>query len=159
MFATLTNLRILDRVAHSKAIASMVRYFGRGAECLTSFNMVIIAMIFAANGNSLAGPMYMGFATLGITEVKIAVPMAIIGSMRVAALFVNGAIRQTPMVRLVGAFIGGALYCQLVALYSWPSLVDGQPLSISVGTYSVLALFEFLACITAAIDVRKPAHR
>ncbi|MDO6732864.1 hypothetical protein Q4577_22885 [Marinovum sp. 2_MG-2023] len=128
---------------------------GRALEWLTSAVILIFAITLALPGDTLAtSSAFMAFRVLGAEEATMAVPLTIIGSMRMAGLWINGNWQRSPLLRCIGAVFGAGLFAWLAMLFSVPYL-SGQTaaLTTGVGTYLVLALFDILAAYRSAADV------
>lgn len=132
---------------------------GRLNEWVAALVLLGIAVVLMLPGDTFA--MSPGFAafTLWIGgEATLAVPVAVIGTARVAALLVNGRIPYSHRFRAVGAVLGAAVFVSLAILFAAP-IVAGTTAAAStaVTTYLALALGDLIAAWRAGGDVR--SHR
>ncbi|WP_371398923.1 hypothetical protein [Marinovum algicola] len=127
---------------------------GRALEWLTSTVIAMFAIILALPGDTLATSSAFGaFVRMGADEVAIAVPLTFIAAMRMAGLWINGRWRRSPILRLAGAVFGAGVFMSLAVLFAVPFLSGNTAaLTTGVGTYFVLAAFDFLAAYRASAD-------
>lgn len=135
-------------------IAAAVVEHGRATEWLTSFVMLSFAVILALPGDTMSAEVFSALVDIGFHEVTIGVPLALVASMRLVALYINGNWRRSPMLRLIGASIGSSMFAMLAMAFLWPTIESGRALSPAVGTYLVLALFDGLAAYRSGADAR-----
>ena len=130
---------------------------GRVAEWLTSLVLLTFAITLALPGNTLRINGYRGFAELGFDEASLSTPLALLACARLAALYVNGAWRRSPLMRAVGAAVGAAVYLMLSVTFAWAWFADDRAsLGTASGTYLVLGLFDLLAAYRSGADAGKP---
>lgn len=127
---------------------------GRATEWLTSITMLAFAVILALPGDTFGGESFVGFKALGLDEATVGITMALIGSMRISALFINGNWLRSPMFRLAGAIAGAGVFASLSMSFLWPTLAYGLPFSTGFGSYLILAGFDALAAYRSGADVR-----
>ena len=84
---------------------------GRGLEWMTSALLLVFAITLALPGDTLAeNPGFAGFLSAGLNEAALALPLSWIALLRMAGLVINGAWRRSPLLRMIGAVLGGLLY-------------------------------------------------
>lgn len=130
---------------------------GRAAEWITSTILLGFALTLALPGNSLGSEAFRVFRDLGATESSISAPLAIVGTARMTALYINGHWRRSPFLRMAGAIMGASIFSMLAIAIFWSSWGDGHPLSPGAITYFVLALFDALAAYRSGADARVSA--
>lgn len=136
-------------------LADVLLQHGRALEWLTSFALLAFAMTLALPGDTLASsPSFMGFLDAGLDETAIAMPLSWIAAMRMAGLYINGAWRRSPILRMVGAIIGAGVFGYLSVTFAIPYVVGQQPaLTTGAGIYAVLCVFDLLAAYRTGADV------
>lgn len=127
---------------------------GRATEWLTSLVMIAFALTMALSESALRGPGFAVLRALGFDSVTLASGLAVIGAMRLTALYINGALRRSPSLRMWGAIAGSATFGALASAFFWPWWSGNAPLSTAAGTYLVLAFFDALAAYRSGADVR-----
>ncbi|QDC11286.1 hypothetical protein FHY55_19510 [Oceanicola sp. D3] len=131
---------------------------GRATEWLTSAVLLGFALTLALPGDTFAGSGYAGFRNLNFDEAMISTSLALLASSRIAALYINGNWRRSPMVRAVGATVGATIFAMLAVTFGWQWITAGGPFqqSIALGTgtatYGLLALFDLLAAYRSGAD-------
>lgn len=128
---------------------------GRALEWLTSLALLAFAVTLAAPGDTLeANPSFAGFVDMGLDEAMVALPISWIAGMRMAGLYINGAWRRSPILRMVGAIVGAGIFAFLSTMFAMPYLLGNQAgLSTGAGVYLVLAIFDLLAAYRTGADV------
>lgn len=128
---------------------------GRALEWLTSAALLAFAITLALPGDTLlSSPSFSGFVDMGLDEAAIAMPISWIAASRMAGLYVNGAWRRSPLLRMVGAILGAGIFAFLSTMFAMPYLTGQQPgLSTGAGVYLVLAFFDLLAAYRTGADV------
>lgn len=128
---------------------------GRALEWLTSCALLVFALTLALPGDTLASsPSFSGFLDAGLDEAAIAMPLSWIAAMRMAGLYINGAWRRSPLLRMVGAIIGAGVFGFLAVMFAVPYLTGQQvALSTGAGLYAVLCVFDLLAAYRTGADV------
>lgn len=157
-------MRFLDTRKHRpnvKRIASALIEHGRASEWLTSSVMLAFALVLAVPGDTMTGRGFSMMVRMGFDEATVAVPLALVGSARLAALYINGNWRRSPMLRRIGATVGSTFFAMLGMAFLWPSLEVGSPVSTAVSTYFVLSIFDGLAAYRSGADARlaRPVSR
>ncbi len=76
---------------------------------------------------------------------------AAIGVFRMSFLYVNGAWRRSPIMRLIGCFLGTLWWTALFALYM-RAINDGAQVYPSLVFYPTFILFEYFSCFRCAQD-------
>ena len=129
---------------------------GRATEWLTSIQLLVFGLILTLPGNTLASsPAYFGLVNIGFTELSLAAPLLITGTMRLCALYINGNWRRTPWLRAGGAVVGMSLFSILSVSALWAYFLGGSSaLSTGAGAYGVLAAFDALAAYRSGADAR-----
>lgn len=130
---------------------------GRAAEWLTSSVLLVMALILAVPGETMAAPTFRVLLDLGLDDAALSAPIALLGTARLAALYINGAWRRSPMLRMIGAILGSMIFGVLAVAFALPSLIHGAALSIISGVFFVMALFDALAAHRSGADVRLAA--
>lgn len=83
---------------HTKIRLSLIEQ-GRAAEWLTSSVLLSFAVFLAFPGDTLSSTNgYVGFRNLSFDEASLATPLALISASRMAALYINGNWRRSPVV-------------------------------------------------------------
>ncbi|WP_141102015.1 hypothetical protein [Oceanicola sp. 22II-s10i] len=143
-----------------RRIAYALIEHGRALEWLTSCVLLVFALTLAMPGDTLAGPGYIGFRNLGFDEAALAVPLSLLAAGRLAALYINGAWRRSPVIRALGAVVGATVFSMLAVTFGWSWLVSGAftqnriALGTGMGTYLVLSIFDLLAAHRSGADAR-----
>lgn len=127
---------------------------GRLFEWMTAFMMLGMAIVIAANPQTVrAGGFYL-MTNIGFTAPVLAVLFTFGGCVRIAALFANGLwVSWGPKMRAGCALLGASIWVQMgVALIAW-SAQSGY-LSVGVPVYLFLTVGELISCYRAATDAR-----
>lgn len=134
---------------------------GRGPEWVTSTIMLAFAFALALPGDTVSGAAWVTFRQLGMDDAALAVPLAMIATARMAALYINGAWKRSPLVRMAGAIIGSAIWVNLSAAFAMTYFADAfngggleRGLSTAATTYLVLAGFDCVAAYRSGADYR-----
>ena len=127
---------------------------GRATEWVTSAVLLGFAIVLALPGDTLSGPGFRTFRDLGLDEVALAVPLTLIGGIRVAALLINGNWRRSPELRIGGAVLGALIFGLISCAFGWPYLTGVGTASTAASTYSVLALSDVLSPYRSGADAR-----
>lgn len=127
---------------------------GRATEWLTSLALLSVALTLAMPGDSFALSTLESFSRAGLEEVEVAVPLAVVGTARVIALYINGAWRRSPYLRMWGAIMGAGIFLAFSAAYAWPTFEHGAPMPLAAGLCFVFAGFDMLAAHRSGADVR-----
>jgi len=130
---------------------------GRATEWLTSGVLLTFGLTLALPGDTMAAPTFHVLAGLGMDDASLSAPLTLVGTSRLAALYINGSWKRSPMLRMVGAIIGAGVFGFLAVAFVLPMVVEGVPPSTGPGTYLVLALFDALAAHRSGADVRLAA--
>ncbi|UWR30444.1 hypothetical protein K3758_02625 [Sulfitobacter sp. W002] len=130
---------------------------GRAAEWQSAALLLTFALILAVPGEtttSTAG--FRTFVRLGLDDAALSVPIALVALSRMTALYVNGAWRRSPIVRMVGSIVGASIFAMIGMAFVWPAIENG--LSVSAlstgGIYFTLAFFDALSAYRSGADVR-----
>lgn len=128
----------------------------RLAEWLTSLVTIAVAITLSLPGDTLwASPAFQMFIQLGITEAKLAVPTAMLGTARAVALYVNGQWHRTPSIRMVGGMLGAAMFAFLAVGLATPYLNGTSPAPTLLASIClVLAAFDVLAAYRSSHDAK-----
>lgn len=134
--------------------SDVILQHGRALEWLTSAALMSFALTLWFPGDTLDSRTSSGFIAFGITEITIAVPLALVSGMRMAALIINGMWRRSPLLRMVGAIFGLMCFSCLTLMIAWPYFigVTNAP-STGIGTYALLAVADFIAAYRSGADV------
>jgi hypothetical protein len=127
---------------------------GRATEWLTSFVILGFAITLALPGDTLVSGAFKAFRDVGLDEAAISTPLALVATTRLLALFINGAHKRTPILRMIGAVIGASVFAMLSMAFLWPTLSYGAPISTGVSAYFILAGFDALSAYRSGADVR-----
>lgn len=127
---------------------------GRATEWLTSLVLLGIAVVLSLPGDTLASPSFRSFKDLGLDEAMVSTPIALLGSARLVALYINGNWRKSPEMRMIGAVCGASIFAMISMALLWPTFTHGHAVSTGASTYLVLALFDALAAYRSGADVR-----
>lgn len=131
---------------------------GRSTEWLTSILLVAFALTLALPGDTLnATHAYTGFLILGFNEPLLILLLGTIGSVRLVALYVNGAWHRTPTFRLIGAMLGAMAFAMMAMTFLYPILAMGgpdetTPMSTAFSTYFILFVFDVIAVYRSAAE-------
>ena len=127
---------------------------GRATEWLTSFVLLGFAFTLSLPGSTLSGASFRAFTEIGTDDATVAFPLAVLAAMRMCALFINGNWKRSPILRMIGAIIGSAVFAMLSMAFYWPTLAYGAPVSTGVSAYFILAAFDALSAYRSGADVR-----
>ena len=94
-------------------------------------------------------PIFSGLAHIA-PQIIWATAAAFIGSARLIALFINGAVRRTPHVRAVGAFIAVFVWLQISLGLLWSDAI-----APSLAVYPVLFIVDIYNVYRASEDARR----
>lgn len=131
---------------------------GRALEWLTSGVLLAFAIVLAIPGDTLAvTPAFRPLSDLGADDAMVSSMLLTVAIMRMTALYINGAWRRTPRLRMWGAIASAPLFLifSLTAMVSFAA-GDQPALSTGAGTYLVLFFFEVLAAYRSSADA---AHK
>ncbi|MEI4470912.1 hypothetical protein [Frigidibacter sp. MR17.24] len=136
-------------------ISDVLLQHGRALEWLTSCALLAFALTLALPGDTLvASPSFQGFTDAGLDEAAIAMPLSWVAAMRMAGLYINGAWRRSPFLRMAGAIVGSGVFGCLSLMFAIPYLQGTQQgLTTGVGVYAVLCAFDLLAAYRTGADV------
>lgn len=137
-----------------KNIATALGEHGRATEWLTSLALLMMVLTMALPGDTLGRPGFHVLAAMGFEEASVAVPLALVATGRLAALYINGAWRRSPALRMWGAMAGAATFGALAVSFAWPWAAGGTVPGTGAGTYLVLAVFDVVAAYRSGADVR-----
>lgn len=132
---------------------SPMHYPTRTAEWVTACVLMAFAFILTLPGDTLKiSDSFNAFVQLGVEETMLAVPMAMVSSLRMAGLYINGRWRKSPMLRMVGAIFGATIFSLLTISFIYPYVVLSIPASTAIGTYGVLCVADVFAAYRAGKD-------
>lgn len=143
-------------MAKHVSMSDMLLQHGRALEWLTSSVIFGFALTLALPGDTLGdSPSFAGFLTAGLNEQALIMPLTLVAVMRMSGLYINGAWRRSPILRMVGAVIGAAVFLALAILFTVP-YATGVQSSLSTGpaVYFVLFVFDLIAAYRTGADVR-----
>lgn len=137
------------------SLSDVLLQHGRALEWLTSCALLVFAITLAFPGDTLrASPSFMAFLDMGLEEAALALPISWVAGVRMAGIYINGAWRRSPILRMVGAIIGAGIFAFLSTMFAMPYLLGQQEgLSTAAGIYLVLAIFDLLAAYRTGADV------
>lgn len=127
---------------------------GRATEWLASMCLLSFAITLALPGDTLDGASFSAFRDVGFDEALVSTPLAVLAVARLTALYINGAWRRSPVMRMCGAVFGASIFGMLTAAFLWPTLAYGAPISTGCGVYFTLAVFDGLSAYRSGADVR-----
>lgn len=144
-----------------KRILSPMVEQGRATEWVTSTVMLLFAVALSLPGDTLAGTGWRAFRAAGLDEAALAMPLSMIATARLAALYINGAWRRSPLVRMIGAIVGTVIFLNLAGAFAVPWITDlfngggiTRGASTAMTTYFTLAASDCLAAYRSGADVR-----
>lgn len=134
---------------------------GRAAEWLCALCLASFAVTLVLPGDSFDSASFRVFRQMGLDEAAVSTPMALLAAGRLAALYINGTWQRSPIMRMVGAAFGSAIFMAISVALAWPYLMQiGMDwttvtgLSTGAGIYLLLALFDALAAYRSGADAR-----
>lgn len=127
---------------------------GRALEWGSSMALLSLALTMALPGETTLLAGYRMFRSLGIDDATAGVVLGVIATMRIAALYINGAWRRSPGVRMIGGIAGAAIFSMMAVVFAWPFLSGQSALTTAPGIYTTLALFDALSIYRSGGDVR-----
>lgn len=135
-------------------LSDVLLQHGRALEWLTSCALLVFALTLAMHGDTLAGnSSFAGFVALGLDETAIAMPLSWVAAARMAGLYINGAWRRSPMLRMIGAIVGATVFGGLSIMFAGPYIFGSAPaLTTGAGVYAVLCAFDLLAAYRTGAD-------
>lgn len=131
---------------------------GRDTEWLSAFLMCAFALVLSLPGDSLAGPAFSFFHRLGLNETVWAFAFGATGSLRVAALYINGRSPRTPYARMLGAFLGFLGWGEVGVLVQQGTAAAFGVAAPDAAIYGLLAAMELRSLYRASYDARYIAH-
>lgn len=131
---------------------------GRDTEWLSAFLMWTWALVLSLPGDSLAGPAFSAFHRLNLNETVWAFAFGATGSLRVAALYINGRSPRTPYARMVGAFLGFLSWGEVGLLVQQGTAASFGVAAPDAAVYGLLAAMELRSLYRASFDARYVAH-
>lgn len=126
----------------------------RSLEWFSSAVMIAWCVSLALPGNLLSQPVFGQFLRYGLTEMHWVVIFGLVGSCRLAALYINGRWPRGYMVRVIGAGVGAIIWLPISIMLTQGALQAYHSLSPGTGVYALLAFAEIIAIRRAAHDVR-----
>jgi hypothetical protein len=125
---------------------------GRLAEWVATLALAGVAITLALPGDTLGLPSFGGFRH--VSEVAVAVPVAMLATIRGGALAINGRVPASHRFRAAGAVAGAAVFGALAVAFAWPVLTGEQPAAITApATYAALAFGDVVGAWRAGADV------
>ena len=125
---------------------------GRLAEWIATLVLAGVAVTLALPGDTLALPSSEGFRH--VTEVALAVPVAMLATIRGGALAINGRVPASYRFRAAGAVSGAAVFGALAVAFAWPVLAGEQTAAVTApATYAALAFGDVVSAWRAGADV------
>jgi hypothetical protein len=126
----------------------------RGLEWFSALVMLAWGITLALPGDTLAGPQYAAFGRFGMTEESWAWVFGVVGSARIAALYINGAWPRSPHVRMIGSTFGAISWAQVAYLLTLSTYFATGIAATGTAVYSLLALADLFGIARAAFDAR-----
>lgn len=141
---------------HHVSFSDVILQHGRALEWLTSSVIFGFALTLTVPGDTIGdNPSFAGFISAGLTEQALIMPLTIIAIMRMSGLFINGAWRRSPILRMIGAVIGAGIFLSLALLFTVPYVAGQQSaLGTAPSVYFVLFVFDLIAAYRTSADVR-----
>ena len=146
-----SRFRIFIRAAVDEPL---LKHQERATEWLSSFFMIAWAAALAGKGDTFALAGYHEFARQGLDANQCATFLAIVGTMRIASLIINGAWPRSPIIRLVGASFGVTIWATVSILLWMGTYRDLHVATPGSFVYGLMVVFEFLSIYRATLDVR-----
>lgn len=128
---------------------------GRALEWLTSAILLSYALTLAMPGDTF-GPnsAWYAFSKMGLSEVNVAVPVAVLAILRMSALVINGMWRRSPVLRMAGGAMGAFCFGVITSVSAYPYLAGFSPvISTGFGVYLLLTTADIIATYRAGADV------
>lgn len=149
----MTRREILIRRLLPQNLVALIHEQGRAAEWVTSLVMLDFGLTLLLPGETMSiSSSYAAFRSLGLDDAALGAPVVAVALMRIAALYINGNWRRTPLLRGVGAVIGAVFFASLLASFSFPKLTGIADAWNTGTTYAVLALFDLFSSYRAGAD-------
>lgn len=141
---------------HHVSFSDVILQHGRALEWLTSSIIFGFALTLTLPGDTIEGsPSFAGFVMAGLTEQALILPLTLVATMRMTGLIINGAWRRSPILRMIGAVVGAAIFLSLAFLFSIPYFAWTQTsLSTGPSVYFILFVFDVIAAYRTGADVR-----
>lgn len=127
---------------------------GRATEWLAASVLLTFALILAIPGETTTSTSgFTTFVQLGLDDAALAAPLGLLATGRMAALYINGAWKRSPAVRMVGSVAGAGVFAMIGMAFLWPTFESAS--AVSTGSvYFTLALFDALSAYRSGADVR-----
>lgn len=125
----------------------------RSVELFLSVVMTLSGLMFLWPGDTLLNPVYVSLRrwveVFPGNESSLGLILVVIGSVRIAALIINGRLRPTPLARAAGCMVG-SLYWAVLSLAYIDAPIHGAPVGLA---WSLTAIaFETFAAMKSAED-------
>lgn len=137
------------------SLHDLVLQHGRTSEWVLSTVMLVFGLTLAMPGDTVAStPAFAMLSHRGIDDALPAAICCIVAALRITGLYINGAHRRTPEIRLLGSIMSGMVFAFLGTLIIMPYLY-GVTGALSTGgpVYLVLAVWEIFSAYRATTDV------
>lgn len=127
---------------------------GRLGEWITSACLMGFAAILWMPGNSLTvKDGWPGFYMLGWSEIAVAVPLAVIATLRMLALVINGAWKRSPHLRVAGSVAGAVCFMVLTFTTISPAFAGrADSINPTAALYATLLIADLFAAYRAGAD-------
>ena len=127
---------------------------GRALEWASSVGLLSLAVTMALPGETTLTQGFEALRRAGLDDALAGVVLGIVSTARIAALYINGSWRRSPMLRMIGAILGASIYSMLAVGFAFPFLAENSPLGSEAGIFLTLALFDALSIYRSGGDVR-----
>ncbi|MES2697370.1 MAG: hypothetical protein V4773_28145 [Verrucomicrobiota bacterium] len=135
-------------------IWASARLQDRSPEWMSSLFMIVWGVSLMLPGNTLDGPQYAAFKRFGFTEDLWAFVFLGFGVARLTALYVNGRWPRGPLIRIAGSIFGAISWLHVSNLLYDAGWAERGVMNTGTGVYFIVAVFDFLGVLRAAVDVR-----
>lgn len=127
-------------------------------EWVTTIIMLGMAATIILYPDALAKGAFRYMLVAGFTPLVMGLFLAVVGAVRVVALYLNGrSPLWGPRVRAVGALAGAFIWCWMAVALAYLTNDTGFP-SIGIFNWIGLTLGEIVSCARAGSDVRHPVR-
>lgn len=146
---------ILSSVGHRLCVRIQHKFRLRLVEWAGACQLILLGWILIQPDDSFSNShQFMALADC-MNEGSWAIWFLLVGSIRLAALFINGSIEVvTPWFRAVGAVFGFMSFAVIVYSMLVAKFIFGAPISTGLAMYSVAATCEVAAIYLAFADAR-----
>ena len=129
-------------------------YPERLPEWINSMILFGFGLSLALPGETLSIAGYHVLLDIGFTDGSLGGLLLFVGAARLSALYVNGAWRRTPAIRMVGAVSGSMVFLGFGIGFSLPVFSGGIPNTAGI-TYLILAIWDVAAAYRGGVDAAR----